>query len=173
MKLNKEKLSKDLEFTFSNLDNAIMRQSSLFEYYGELWAEAEKEKAIAEIALEQLYAVKDKLYRAKFAKIGEKITEAVIKSEIISDNEYNKKLIDFENIKYDVNILSIVKDAFKQRERMLSKFVDMQIQQGGGVKVNPALRDMQSEIVKNKMQTLIHKQKGGEINEVKNKKSRF
>ena len=102
-----------------NLTKEFATQASLYAYFATLQAEAERLQAKAEMKKDQEYAKSDEYWRAYLDKREKKYTEAVIKSNVIRDEDYDKANNALINITYDLNVIKAIVRALQMRAEML------------------------------------------------------
>jgi hypothetical protein len=103
----------------NNLSEDFSQQAALMAYFSSITAEAEHKYALAKFDSEQEYAAADQFWRHEKDLIGEKYTEAVIKSLILRDDEYSSKEKKRMQLDYEVNLLKGITRALSQRAEML------------------------------------------------------
>lgn len=113
----------DLDVLFSidetALTQAFARQASLYARYGVLLAEAEQQLAHAERVSDVEYAATEQAWRTQYAQDGQKLTEAGVKSLIITDPMYIETQEAVEAAKRTHTILKMIVRGMEQRADML------------------------------------------------------
>jgi len=119
--------SKELEFDImdvfdidnDDLSKEFSKQPALFAYFSALQADAERLTALAEFDRDAEYAAADEAYRHALDLQDKKYTEAVIRSNVLQDEDYdaaNRKFLEFQ---YFSNLLKLIVRALSQRSEML------------------------------------------------------
>jgi hypothetical protein len=103
----------------NNLSEEFTTQASMYGFFAILSAEADKIVAMTSLLCDQEAAEADELYRKQLDEEGKKYTEAVIKSLVTRDEEYDKCVKAKYNAEYDLDILKAIVKAFEQRAMML------------------------------------------------------
>jgi len=120
-----KKLERDLEFNELSIDEAVISQPAKFAYYGYLWAECMKKANILKMEVDRVYSELYLRYKIKMTENGEKTTEKMIESKILSDKRYIQAQTEYLNAKDEMEVYGIVKDAFKQRKDMIETYVNL------------------------------------------------
>jgi hypothetical protein len=103
----------------AELTKEFANQASLYAYFATLATKAEFDSSLIELGQDQEYAQADGAYREEFEKDGRKYTEAVIKSMILTDENYIKLSESALGAKYDYKLLKAICTALEQRANML------------------------------------------------------
>jgi len=154
MSVNFDKLKRDLEFNEMNIDKAVIEQPANFAYYGYLWVEKMKEASILKMEVDRVYSELYMKYRTKMAENGEKATEKLIESKILSDEKYIRAYTEYLKAKDEAEVYGIVKDAFKQRKDMIETYVNLLMSLKSGddsVKAKIDYSDIEVEAIKRKI----------------------
>lgn len=135
--LDADKLRADLEFTETNISNAMTRQAALFAHYSTLAHQAQFQADRADQQVDLVEAQLDQRYRDAFASAGTKVTENMIKASIIKDEKYQKALLRKHEAKAIAEMVKSAADSFRHRRDMLIQVgADLRQQAQGGVRVN-------------------------------------
>lgn len=103
----------------TKLSDEFAKQASKFAYVGLLAAEAEAEVLQVKAEKDEVYAEADLAIRDEFEKLGKKSTEALIRSEVLLDDAYNKVLRKESEATERWHKLRVLADATRQRGDML------------------------------------------------------
>lgn len=114
-----EQLGKDVSINPSDLDTAMIEQSSLFVHYAEQAAKAQNQADNLKMVLEVREAQIDKELRDAAAENGEKVTEAMLNKAIVRDPRYVKALKAYNEAKMIADLAKNACEAFKHRRDML------------------------------------------------------
>jgi len=114
-------LAKELEIDETKLEEELIRQPSKFFYWGALWARASRLRRKSRLQMKEKEASLCKAFRERAAEEtpGLRITEKMLNDYLYTHPEYlqaEKDLIDKE---YMDDLLSIAKEAFKERHQTL------------------------------------------------------
>lgn len=112
-------LSEIFDIDEMNLTTDYATQASMFAYFSSLLASAEKRASDAKILIDVEYAVCDEHYRKELNISGEKYTEAVVRSNVIQDDDYSAAVLISVDRNYDVGILKAIVNALRMRADML------------------------------------------------------
>lgn len=116
----------DLAIDKHNLDVECARQPILFMRYGELWASAVRERDKAKRAISVVRARVEKEVRASPADYDlDKITEAAVKSAVEMAVDVVSVEQDFIEKQYEVNILSLAVEGFRDRRKELENLINL------------------------------------------------
>lgn len=121
--LNIEKIATQLDIDKENLDEGIARLPALYFYYGEKWAHAIQLRDAAKVHADEVYAIREKAIRLRLSKSEEKVTEAMVKSEVERDERYREAFNEYLECKRRADTLTIVKEAFEQKASMMKALV--------------------------------------------------
>jgi len=102
-----------------DLDKEYREQSALYAYFVSAFSEAERDHAAAVSHKELVIADCDEYYREKFLSDGRKVTENVIKSAIIQDDEYGRAIDREISAKHYYSTLKGIVKAMELRAEML------------------------------------------------------
>jgi hypothetical protein len=108
-----------LEIYEDSLTEHFAEQASLFGYFAIQLAEAERLRAKVKTDAEQSYAEADAHYRKQYNELEQKYTEAVIRGDVILDDDYNKVLDRQRLLERNVSILKSIVNALKMKADML------------------------------------------------------
>jgi hypothetical protein len=103
----------------NNLTKEFAHQASLYAYFGNLAAEAEREIGIAAIDKDQEMAILDANLRKKHEVRDEKYTETMIRNEILTNEKYLALMDDEGEAKYDFKVIKSIVSALEMRAQML------------------------------------------------------
>jgi hypothetical protein len=150
-----EQLKKDLEFNELNIDKAVIEQPANFVYYGNLWVEKVKEANILKMEVDRVYSELYMKYKMRMAENGEKATEKLIESKILTDEKYLTVYKEYLEAKDEAERYGIIKDAFKQRKDMIEAYVNLLMSLKSGkdsiVESKISYGDIEIEAIKRKM----------------------
>jgi hypothetical protein len=102
-----------------DLDKEYREQSALYAYFVVEAAKAEREHASAVDEKDFVHAECDEFYREEIRDTGVKLTEAMVESAIIQDDEYREVRIQLLRAKEHWTILKGIVRALEQRANML------------------------------------------------------
>jgi hypothetical protein len=127
MELNFEQ---DLRIDHNALDEEWLNQPNLFFHYSKALADAKKQQENEKTKLDIVYAQFDTEIRAgrrisENIPIPEKITEAVVKSTIEQNADYQKQLAIVSNCKHATELLEAAVKAMYQRKEALENLVKL------------------------------------------------
>jgi hypothetical protein len=108
-----------LDINPDNLGDAFMDQASIFGYFSVLAAQADDAAARADANKDQEYAQADLEIREEAERNTKKLTEAQVKSLILTDAGYDKKLQQEHVTKLDARLLKAIVSALEMRANML------------------------------------------------------
>jgi hypothetical protein len=103
----------------NNLTAEFVRQAASYAFFATLVAGAERNVAKRDMLKDQEYSAADEDSRKRFIESGEKFTEAVIKSQILLDADYQDSVTNLEAAKYELNLLKALTKAYEQKGMML------------------------------------------------------
>lgn len=103
----------------NNLSKEYMEQAASYAFFSVLIADAERNVSKRDLLKDQEYAAADEAYRKILVEKGEKFTEAVVKSQINLDEDYQNAVNAYEDAKYELNILKALVKAYEQKANML------------------------------------------------------
>lgn len=134
--INADELKRDIDFSLTELDDAVRTHTSLFIHYANLARLArqqfDKTKLIAEVTKARLYMK----HRDAMLADGGKATEAMIDAAVTKDPDYisaQKTLIEARGI-YELGIDA--RDAFSQRKDLLVQVsVDRRREREGDLRI--------------------------------------
>src|ERR1035437_8985262 len=101
------------------LDEALMRQPQLFDDVAQEHAEAISERDALKEAVDVAKARAELSVRLKLEKLGEKVTEPLVKTRTELHPDYRQAVKDYLQAKKASDILQAHKEAFQQRSYVL------------------------------------------------------
>lgn len=116
--LDPDQVKRDVSFSMTNLNEAMMEQAALSVHYARLAAEAKHQMESLKRRIELLEAYLDKHFRENWPA-DEKMTEKAVQSKIILNKNFqdlNKKLLE---AKMNASFAESVQESFRQRRDML------------------------------------------------------
>lgn len=155
----------DLKIDIDNLSEDVATIPELFMHYGRKWAQSQQNRDAMKTNCEEVWAKREHHWREQFAKTGEKTTEGAIKAKVNTDPVYLKAVEEENEAKYEADIWTIVKDAFRYKKDMLQSLVQLTIaEMSSGIKqpkvdIDALARKTGAAIVKSKLR---ERRKGGE-----------
>lgn len=117
--ISQTQLQSDLSFSHNSLDDAMMRQASLYAHYGTQSAKAQLQADRMKNQMELVEAQIDKELREEAAAEGKKITEAQIEKAIRLDSRYQRAVSRYNESKMVASMTKTTTEAFTQRRDML------------------------------------------------------
>jgi hypothetical protein len=108
-----------LDINPNDLTNAFMEQASIFGYFSVLAAQADDAAARADANKDQEFALADLEAREEAERNGKKLTEAQVKSLVLTDEAYVGKVRQEHVTKLDARLLKAVVSALEMRANML------------------------------------------------------
>lgn len=112
-------LSEILDIYEDELTEHFAEQASLFGYFSVQLAEADRLVGIAKMKAEQKYARTDAHYRKTYNELEQKFTEAVIRGDVILDEDYQNSLDKQHQAEYNVSIIKSIVNALRMKADML------------------------------------------------------
>lgn len=113
----------DLSDLFDIDENDLTRefatQASLYAYFATLQAKVERDVVAESIKKDQEYASADEHWRQWYTEREKKYTEAVIRSDVIRDEDYMIAEDSYNMAVHDLNIVKALVRALQQRAEML------------------------------------------------------
>ena len=103
----------------TNISKEFAQQASVYAFFATLAALAERKAADADFLKDQEYAQADQACREELDEGSIKYTEAVIKSMVLTDAGYTKRVKNHVIMEYDYKLLKAIAEALKQRADML------------------------------------------------------
>jgi len=103
----------------TELSKEYASQASLYAYFAQLSAFADHSVMIKDLSRDQEYARADEACRAELERNNKKYTEAVVKSMILQDVDYDKAYKRHAQAVYDASLLKSIVRALEQRANML------------------------------------------------------
>lgn len=137
-------------FKIIDLNEDIRKQSSWFQYYGKLAANAKREAAQAKLRLKQATSEKELELREKAQKAGNKLTENQIKAMLGVDADLiilENELIDAESA---ASLLENARWAMDHKKSMIDDAVRLEISGGFNGSNEAAIADAVRLSIKNK-----------------------
>ena len=124
--MSKGDYKKDIEINDNNLKEEWERQAGLYLYYSLQLSDAEAEKNKAKEDVDVVMAQLDREIREKPKTFEiEKITEGVVKSTILLQEEYTNAQDSYVKKIYNVSILQGVIRAFDHKKKALENLVTL------------------------------------------------
>lgn len=117
--INPEVLKRDMAFSTSNLSEAFSQQASLFSYYAEKHAQAERQESRIKMTLDMREAQADRRIRKEAKAEGEKFTEPQIAKLVLLDPTVAKLNRDYIDAKQISAICKAAVEGFRHRRDML------------------------------------------------------
>lgn len=117
--IDANKLREDLAFSTTDLNSAMQMQASIFAHYGKLAADAAYQTDMIENLLDNSEANLMKALRDEFVKLGEKPTEAQLRSLIASDERIKAIKVTLAKARRIEAVCKNAVDAFRQKRDML------------------------------------------------------
>ena len=114
-----DQVMEDVSFTQENINEAYIKQASLFAFYAEQSRMASKKMDNYKLRIGVIEAELDKELRDDAAKSGTKITENAIEQAISRDEKYTKAVMAYNDAKATAQMLRDVLDALKQKKDCL------------------------------------------------------
>jgi|SaaInlStandDraft_7_1057024.scaffolds.fasta_scaffold65848_2 hypothetical protein len=119
--IDAEKFQKDINYSMSDLDTAVLEQAGLAAYYGAKAALAKRQASNSKLKLQTISAQVYKIVRDALEESGKKATESTIKAMVDTDkNVVNAKASTIEAVYYEDLGMTTV-DAFRHRRDMLKE----------------------------------------------------
>jgi hypothetical protein len=112
-------LSDILDIQEERLTEHFAEQASIFGYFAIQLAEADRLLGKIKTEAEQEYAKADAHYRKTYNELEEKFTEAVIRGDVMLDEDYNKVLDRQRLLQRNVSTLKAIVNALKMKADML------------------------------------------------------
>lgn len=125
---NGQSYSEDVKIDSDNLEECWLEQPSLMQYYTEQHADAIKNRDLAKIRIDNVYAHLDHKVRTTWKNyFDSKPTESAIKSWVLSSPHYKKAQRLLIDATRTMNILSGVKSSFDHRKKALESLVYLKV----------------------------------------------
>ena len=118
-KIHTINLADILEIYEIELTTHFAEQASIFGHFSIQLAEADRLLGIAKMITEQVYAKADAGYRKAYNEAEIKYTEAVIRGEVLLDEDYQNVVKSQHNAKHNVDVLKAIVNALKMKADML------------------------------------------------------
>lgn len=116
-------LKDDVKISINNLDQAAIEQPSLYAEWAEKWADAMLKRDQIKESLSAVKAEADEDIRKNPKGYGWTADKAVTEAWVASQISVHKKVLkvtdDYLNAQYDVNMLSVAKEALEHRRKAL------------------------------------------------------
>lgn len=122
-----DSLREGLEIDKLDLDEVLISQPELYYHAADRHVECTSKRDSLKLDLSELEAEIDKLVREKAAEDGEKITEATVRSRVITSPKVSKLNRDLLAAQEDVARWAALKDAYVQRQKILGDLVSWTI----------------------------------------------
>lgn len=117
--IDAEKVERDVAYSDSDLDSALLNQSSLNLYYGIQMSKAQHQVDSAKNRLEILTAQTSKELRDEYASVKEKVTEKRLETEVLTDKCVQKATEELNKAKLILNLAKVALDSMNQRHQMV------------------------------------------------------
>lgn len=120
--INPTKVEEHIRFDPSDINNSLLRLSSMYAYYGILCAKARMQRDGMKNRCDLLRAKYDRAYRKKLQEEGEKVTEPRLKALIETNKEVvaaDRNLIEAQAV---MSSLEVVRDSIKIQRDALVQF---------------------------------------------------
>jgi len=117
--INPVQFKEDVSVNVADLDDAFVRQASLFAHYGMQTARAVEQMDNLKLLLEVKEAQLNNEHREALLAQGGKVTEAMISNAVLTDSRYIKTRKAFNEAKGVLEINKASTEAFRQRRDML------------------------------------------------------
>ena len=112
-------LSDILDIQEERLTEHFAEQASIFGYFAIQLTEADRLLSKVKTEAEQEYAKADAHYRKMYNELDQKFTEAVIKADVMLDDDYNNVLDRQRLLQRNVATLKAIVNALKMKAEML------------------------------------------------------
>lgn len=112
-------LKEVFEIDIDQLSNEFSKQASLYAYFAALTVRAEDALFRAENFKDKTYATAELYYREDAENNNRKITEAAVKSMVMTDAEYQDAVMAESSARYDLKAIKMIVTALEQRAEML------------------------------------------------------
>ena len=112
-------LRKDIAFSTSDLDSAMMGQASLFVYYGVLLAKASRQVDSFKVRLEIAEAFVYRKLRDELVKSGEKFSEPMLAAAVSKSLEVRQIKVALNEAKQIESVAKTAVEGFRHRRDML------------------------------------------------------
>lgn len=118
-------LQQDLRIDKDDLDVEAIIQPSRFHHAGEGHAYAVSRRDKAKHDLEVTTAVLDKDVRDQMSSDGEKITEALVKAQVVREQEYQRAYREYLAACLDADRWEALKNAYRHRADMVKGLIQL------------------------------------------------
>lgn len=108
-----------LEIREANISDDFAHQAAVYGWVGVQLADAEHEVSVCKAKREEVEAELDDYHREELKAEGVKFTEAVVRSRVVLDNDYEQVADALRRAEYAQRQLRMVHDALKMRSDML------------------------------------------------------
>lgn len=116
---DEEKFHAEIAINPLDIDDAMLKNASLFAYYGHQAAKAEFQYDAMKTRQQKLEAILDSVYREEIAVAGKKVTEGSVDAAIKSDARWVKLNDKLAQARLIMNMGRVNKEAFMQRAELL------------------------------------------------------
>lgn len=145
MEPNIEATDRDLELDLKDLAPAVARQSSLYDYYGQLAADARADRDTAVNKLDRRTAEVELEIRKAATAAGEKLTEAKVSAMVDADPELNSLKADVVEKNRELQHLETKVRALDHKKTMIECAVRLSISKSNGMSMDGAVTDWSAE----------------------------
>jgi len=116
-----EIIRKDLDINEDDLDLEVQRQPSKYAYWGAQYARVARRAARQKLALKTLEAKIGRDFRNYMKKHEPqtRVTEGMVSTFVLLNEEHQTQSQRVIEAEYEENILTVARDAFRQRAQML------------------------------------------------------
>lgn len=149
--VNAEQFMKDVNFSDSDLTDAMMQQASLFAFYATQNAKAQFQLNNQKMLLDYLESKIDNEIRAQAIADKEKITEKKIEAQIKADRRYLSRLTKLNEARMAADLAKDSLEAFKHRRDMLIQLGAAQREEMKG-ELRMSMVDMKEQLSQDKRQ---------------------
>lgn len=116
---------KDVQIDLNRLETEWHKQASLFYKYSKMLADSDYELTEQKDHLDFVYAKLDGQYREELA--GGKVTEAMIKNNITTNEKYVKAQAKLRDLKYQHNIINAAVKSLEHKKKALENLVQLHL----------------------------------------------
>jgi hypothetical protein len=113
------KLQDIVNINANDLNNELANQPAVVSWFGAVLAEAIATYEELKDRKERVYAELYLKYKEKDEKMGVKSTEARLNSLILTDSDYEKVQVQFNEMRKQVNVLKSISNSLEHRRDML------------------------------------------------------
>jgi hypothetical protein len=129
-----------------SLTEHFAEQATIFGYFAVQLAEADKLLSASKTQVEQAYAEADAFYRESYNSLEQKYTEAVIRGDVLLDEDYNEALDNQRDAQYNVAILKSIVNALRMKADMLISMGAHMRQEYGMTGMNIRQQNMEKSV---------------------------